>query len=61
MTTKLTEISDNIKISNERVGHIVYEYLSDREVFAKWVPSELTIQSPNNNNELIIVSANICQ
>lgn len=40
---KLIEIADTLKISKERVGHIVHEYLGMRKLCAKWVPRELTI------------------
>jgi [histone H3]-lysine36 N-dimethyltransferase SETMAR len=40
---KLIEIAETLKISKERVGHIVHEYLDMRKLFAKWVPRELTI------------------
>ncbi|CAH2095031.1 unnamed protein product [Euphydryas editha] len=34
---------DTLKISKERVGHIIHEYLGMRKLCAKWVPRELTI------------------
>lgn len=40
---KLIEIADTLKISKERVGHILHEYLGMRKLCAKWVPRELTI------------------
>lgn len=40
---KLIEIAETLKISKERVGHIVHEYLGMRKLCAKWVPRELTI------------------
>jgi hypothetical protein len=40
---KLIEISETLKISKERVGHIVHEYLDMRKLCAKWVPRVLTI------------------
>jgi hypothetical protein len=40
---KLIEIAETLKISKERVGHIVHEYLDMRELCAKWVPCQLTI------------------
>ena len=40
---KLIEIAEALKISKERVGHIVHEYLGMRKLCAKWVPRELTI------------------
>lgn len=39
---KLQEIADIVKISTERVHHIVHEYLGMRKLCAKWVPRELT-------------------
>lgn len=39
---KLSEIADTLKISTERVHHIVHEYLGMRKLCAKWVPRELT-------------------
>ncbi|GFV83972.1 putative DD34D transposase [Trichonephila clavipes] len=39
---KLIEITDTLKISKERVGHIVNEYLDMRKLCSKWVPRELT-------------------
>lgn len=41
---KLIEIAETLKISKERVGHIVHEYLDMRKLCAKWVPRELTIE-----------------
>lgn len=40
---KLAEIADIVKISIERVHHIVHEYLGMRKLYAKWVPRELTM------------------
>lgn len=40
---KLFEIAEYLKISKERVGYIVNEYLGMRKLCAKWVPRELTI------------------
>lgn len=40
---KLKEIADIVKISSERVHHIIHEYLGMRKLFSKWVPRELTI------------------
>jgi histone-lysine N-methyltransferase SETMAR len=40
---KLSEIAETLKISKERVGHIVHEYLGMRKLCAKWVPRELTV------------------
>ncbi|KAF7271294.1 hypothetical protein GWI33_015811 [Rhynchophorus ferrugineus] len=39
---KLSEIADTLKISTERVHHIIHEYLGMRKLYAKWVPCELT-------------------
>ncbi|KAF7267500.1 hypothetical protein GWI33_019279 [Rhynchophorus ferrugineus] len=39
---KLDEIADTLKISTERVRHIIHEYLGMRNPCAKWVPRELT-------------------
>lgn len=40
---KLIEIADIVKISSERVHHIIHEYLYMRKLRAKWVLRELTI------------------
>ncbi|GFY35013.1 mariner Mos1 transposase [Trichonephila clavipes] len=40
---KLIEIAEILKISKERVGHIVNEYLDMRKLCTKWVPHELAI------------------
>ena len=40
---KLIEIAESLKISKERVGHIVHEYLDIRKLCAKWMPRVLTI------------------
>ena len=40
---KSIEIAETLKISKERVHHIVHEYLGMRKLCAKWVPRELTI------------------
>lgn len=40
---KLIEIAETLKISKERVGHIVNDYLGMRKLCSKWVPRELTI------------------
>lgn len=40
---KLSEIAETLKISKERAGHIVHEYLGMRKLCAKWMPRELTI------------------
>ncbi|XP_025160565.1 histone-lysine N-methyltransferase SETMAR-like [Harpegnathos saltator] len=40
---KLIDIAETLKISKERVGHIVHEYLNMRKLCAKWVPRVLTI------------------
>ncbi|CAH2096945.1 unnamed protein product [Euphydryas editha] len=37
-------IPDTLKISQERVGHIIHEYLGMRKLCAKWVSRELTIE-----------------
>ncbi|GFW36177.1 mariner transposase [Trichonephila clavipes] len=34
---KLIEIAETLKISKERVGHIVNEYLDMRKLCSKWV------------------------
>ncbi|XP_049819262.1 histone-lysine N-methyltransferase SETMAR-like [Aethina tumida] len=39
----LIEIADIVKISSERVHHIIHEYLYMRKLCAKWVSRELTI------------------
>ncbi|KAF7283007.1 hypothetical protein GWI33_001594 [Rhynchophorus ferrugineus] len=39
---KLNDIAETLKISTERVHHIIHEYLSMRNLCAKWVPCELT-------------------
>lgn len=40
---KLIELAETLKISKERVGHIIHEYLDMRKLCAKWVPRVLTI------------------
>jgi hypothetical protein len=40
---KFIEIAETLKISKERVGNIVFEYLDMRKLWAKWVPRVLTI------------------
>jgi hypothetical protein len=40
---KLIEIAETLKISKERVGHIVHEYLNMKNLCAKWLPRVLTI------------------
>lgn len=40
---KLQEIADTLKISKERVGHILHEHLGMRKMFSKWVPRVLTV------------------
>lgn len=40
---KLHEIAEALKISKERVGHIIHEYLDMQKLCAKWVPRVLTI------------------
>jgi [histone H3]-lysine36 N-dimethyltransferase SETMAR len=40
---KLIEIAETLKISKERVGHILLVYLDIRKLCAKWVPRVLTI------------------
>ena len=40
---KLIEIAESLKISKERVRHIVHEYLDIRKLCAKWVPRVFTI------------------
>ncbi|KAF7265910.1 hypothetical protein GWI33_020654 [Rhynchophorus ferrugineus] len=42
---KLNEIADTLKISTERVHHIINEYLGMRKLCAKWVSRELMIRS----------------
>ena len=39
----LEQIVETLKISKERVGYIVHEYLDMRKLCAKWLPRELTI------------------
>jgi hypothetical protein len=41
---KLIEIAETLKISKERVGLIVHEYLGMRKLCAKYVPRVLTIE-----------------
>ena len=38
---KLIEIAETLKISKERVGHIVHKYLDMRKLCEKWVPRVL--------------------
>jgi hypothetical protein len=40
---KLIDIAETLKISKERVGHIVHEHLDMQKLCAKWVPRVLTI------------------
>ena len=40
---KLIEISETLKISKERVGQILNEYLGMQQLCAKWMPREFTI------------------
>ncbi|KAF7273419.1 hypothetical protein GWI33_013872 [Rhynchophorus ferrugineus] len=49
---KLNKIADSLKISTERVHHIIHEYLGVRKLCAKWVPRKLTFDQ--NNNGLMI-------
>ncbi|GFY27097.1 mariner transposase [Trichonephila clavipes] len=42
-TVQLIKIPESLKISKERVGHTVNEYLDMRKLCSKWVPRELTI------------------
>jgi hypothetical protein len=37
------EIAETLKISKERVGYIVHEYLDMQKLCAKWLPRVLTI------------------
>ncbi|KAF7275528.1 hypothetical protein GWI33_011628 [Rhynchophorus ferrugineus] len=39
---KLNEIADTLKISTERVHHIIHEYSVMRRLCAKWMPRDLT-------------------
>jgi hypothetical protein len=39
----LIEIAETLKISKERVGHIVHEYFDMQKLCAKWLPHLLTI------------------
>jgi hypothetical protein len=41
LKVKLIEIAETLKISKERVGHIVHEYLDMRRLCANWVPRVL--------------------
>ncbi|KAF7272561.1 hypothetical protein GWI33_014658 [Rhynchophorus ferrugineus] len=38
---QLNEIADTLKISTERVHHLIHEYLGIRKLCAKWLPREL--------------------
>jgi hypothetical protein len=40
---KLIEIAVTLKITKERVGHILHEYLDMQKLYAKWLPRLLTI------------------
>jgi hypothetical protein len=40
---KLSSIAEALKISKERFGHIVHEYLNMQKLCAKWMPRVLTI------------------
>jgi len=40
---KVKEIADVVKISTERVRHILHEFLNMKKLFAKWAPYLLTI------------------
>eukprot|EP00096_Caligus_rogercresseyi_P015552 TRINITY_DN79_c0_g1_i9.p1 TRINITY_DN79_c0_g1~~TRINITY_DN79_c0_g1_i9.p1 ORF type:complete len:174 (-),score=1.84 TRINITY_DN79_c0_g1_i9:515-1036(-) len=40
---KLIQIAETLKISKERVGHLMHEYLDMQKLCATWVPRELTI------------------
>jgi len=40
---KLIEIAETQKISKERVGHIMHDYMDMRKLCSKWLPRELTI------------------
>lgn len=39
---RLIDKAEALKISKERVGHIIHEYLDMRKLCAKWVPRNLT-------------------
>ncbi|KAF7263173.1 hypothetical protein GWI33_003535 [Rhynchophorus ferrugineus] len=39
---KLNVIADTLKISTERVHHIIHEYLGRKKLYAKWALRELT-------------------
>ncbi|KAF7272073.1 hypothetical protein GWI33_015126 [Rhynchophorus ferrugineus] len=39
---KLNDITHTLKISTERVHHIIHEYLDTRKLCVKWEPRELT-------------------
>ncbi|KAF7266620.1 hypothetical protein GWI33_020120 [Rhynchophorus ferrugineus] len=41
---KLNEIENTLKISTERVRHIIHEYLGMRKLCPKWVPHEFTFE-----------------
>ena len=49
---KLIEIAETLKISKERVGHIVDEYLDMRKLCSKWVPRTSSQPTKNNNAKL---------
>ena len=48
---KLIEIAETLKISKERVGHMVHECLCMRKLLSKWVPRELTIHQKQQRIE----------
>ncbi|KAF7268713.1 hypothetical protein GWI33_018193 [Rhynchophorus ferrugineus] len=55
---KLNEISDTLKISTERVHHIIHKYLGMRELCAKWVPREITFDQKQRRVCLKMIKRN---
>ena len=52
---KLIKIAEILKMSKERVGHVLNEYLGMRKLYSKKLPRESTIDQ--KNNELMFLSS----
>ncbi|KAF7267485.1 hypothetical protein GWI33_019316 [Rhynchophorus ferrugineus] len=47
---KMNNIADTLKISTDRVHHIINKYLGMRNLCVKWVPRELTFDQKTTTN-----------
>ena len=61
---KLIEIAEALKISKERVGYVIHQYLDMRKLCVKWVQRELSLDQNQHRVDdpercLLLLTCNI--